>query len=111
MKHQKLPLTKRIATFTAAFMFALTGLAFFGTSGNASAASVGFNVRNNCGKTATFGYNYYNSSPGTGAYHKVAAGSTYRVNTSKTGIYRVELPKGVFNTLVYNGSRTTLTMC
>ncbi len=111
MKQQKRTFTKRITTLTAAFVFAATGLAFLGTSGSASAASTGFNVYNNCGSTQTFGYNYYNSAPGTGAYHKVGTGSTYRVNTSGTGIYRVELPKGVFNTLVYNGSNTTLPMC
>lgn len=110
MKRQKLTFTKRFTTLTAAFMFAVTGLAFTGTSGSASAAAGGFNVYNNCGSTQTFGYNYHDAAPGTGAYHQVGAGSTYRVD-SGTGIFRVELPKGVFNTFVYNGSNTTLPMC
>ena len=111
MKRPTLTFTKRITTLTAAFVFAVTGLALFGAASNTSAASPGFNVYNNCGSTQTFVYNYYNSAPGTGAYHKVGAGSTYRVNTSGTGIYRVKLPKGVYNTFVYNGSNTTLRMC
>ena len=110
MKQQKRTFTKRITTLTAAFVFAATGLAFIGTSGSASAAAGGFNVYNNCGGTRTFGYNYYNSAPGTGAYHQVGAGSTYRVN-SGTGIFSVELPKGVYNTFVYSGSNNTLSMC
>ena len=110
MKRQKLTFTKRFTTLTAAFTFALAGLAFLGTSGNASAASSGFNIYNNCGSTQTFGYNYHDAAPGTGAYHQVGAGSTYRVNVSN-GIDRVELPKGVFNTFVYSGSNTTLPMC
>ena len=101
MKRQNTTFTKRFTTLTAAFLFALTGFAFLGTSGNASAASGGFNVYNNCGTTKTFGYNYHTAPAGTGAYHQVGAGSTYRVN-SGTGIFRVELPKGVYNILVYN---------
>lgn len=111
MKRQKLAFTKRITTLSTAFVFAVAGFAFLAPSGNVSAASPGFNIYNNCGSTQTFGYNYYDAAPGTGAYHQVGAGSTYRVNTSSTGIYRVELPKGVFNTFVYNGSNTTLPMC
>lgn len=110
MKSNKLAFTKRITTLTTAFVFTVAGLAFLATSGSASAAAGGFNVYNNCGSTSTFGYNYHDAAPGTGAYHQVAAGSTYRVN-SGTGIFRVELPKGVFNTFVYSGSNNTLSMC
>ncbi len=110
MTRQKLTFTKRFTTLTAAFVFAIAGLTFLGTNGNASAASGGFKIVNNCGGERTFGYNYYDSAPGTGAYHKVGAGSTYTVN-SGNGIFRVELPKGVFNTFVYNGSYNSLTMC
>jgi len=110
MKHHKLTFTKRFTTLTAAFVFAVAGFAFLGTSGSASAAGGGFNVVNNCGSTQTFGYNYHDASPGTGAYHQVAAGATYAVN-SGDGIWRVELPKGVYNTFVYNGNWNTVTMC
>ncbi len=110
MTDHKVNLRKRITTLTAAFVFAVAGLAFFGTNGSTSAAAGGFSVYNNCGSTQTFGYNYHDSSPGTGAYHQVAAGSSYYVN-SGTGIFRVELPKGVFNTFVYSGSNNTLNMC
>lgn len=55
-------------------------------------------------------YNYYDAAPGTGAYHQVAAGSTYSVG-SDDGIWRVELPKGVFNLFVYNGNWSSVTMC
>lgn len=102
--------TKRFTTLTAAFLFAITGLTFLGISGNASAASGGFTIVNNCGGDRTFGYNYHDSAPGTGAYHEVANGTSYYVN-SGTGIFRVELPKGVFNTFVYSGSNNSLTMC
>ena len=110
MKSPKLTFTKRITTLTTAFVFSVAGLAALATGGSASAAAGGFNVYNNCGATSTFGYNYHDASPGTGAYHQVAAGSTYRVD-SGTGIFRVELPKGVFNTFVYSGSNNTLSMC
>ncbi len=111
MKRNKLTFTKRFTTLTAAFVVAAAGFAFIGTSGNASAASGGgFNIVNNCGSTQTFGYNYHDAAPGTGAYHQVAAGATYGV-ASGNGIFRVELPKGVFNTFVYNNSWNSLTMC
>ena len=110
MKRQKLTFTKRFTTLTAAFVFAIAGFSFVGTSSNASAAGGGFNIVNNCGSARTFGYNYHDSPPGTGAYHEVAAGATYGVS-SGNGIFRVELPKGVYNTFVYNNSWNSLTMC
>lgn len=97
--------------FTAAFAFAVAGFSFLGGSSNASAAGQGFRVVNNCSKTTIFGYNKYNTPPGTGAYYTVKKGATYTVNTSSTGIFRVELPKGVYNTLVYSGHYNTLYMC
>lgn len=66
-------------------------------------------IVNNCGSAQTFEYNYYDAAPGTGAYHQVAAGSTYSVG-SDDGIWRVELPKGVFNLFVYNGNWSSVTM-
>ena len=110
MKSHKLTFTKRFTTLISAFVVAVAGFAFLSTGGSASAASGGFNVVNNCGSTQTFGYNYYDAAPGTGAYHQVGAGSTYSVN-SGNGIWRVELPKGVFNLFVYNGNWSSVTMC
>lgn len=111
MKRQKLAFTKRITTLSAAFVFAIAGFAFLAPSGNVSAAGGGgFTIVNNCGSTQTFGWNYHDAAPGTGAYHQVAAGSSYNV-ASGDGIWRIELPKGVFNTFVYNGSQNSLPMC
>ena len=110
MKSQKRTFTKRMATLAAAFVFAVAGFSFIGGSTTASAAGGGFKVVNNCGSTKTFGWSRHDAAPGTGAYHKVAAGATYSV-ASGNGIWRVELPKGVFRTFVYNGNWNTLRMC
>jgi hypothetical protein len=110
MKHRSHTFAKRLGTMITAFVFVLAGITVFGGSTDASAASGGFKVYNNCGSQKTFGYNRYNTPPGTGAYYKVGAGKTYTVS-SGTGIFRVELPKGVFNIFVYNGNWNTVRMC
>jgi hypothetical protein len=110
MNKLRLNITKRLTAFIAAFVLSVAGVAAIGISSPASAAGGGFTVVNNCGSTQTFGYNYHDAAPGTGAYHEVDAGASYAVN-SGNGIWRVELPKGVFNTFVYNNNWNTLTMC
>ena len=101
---------KRITVTFAAFLFALTGLTVFGAASNTSAASGGFKVVNNCSKSTVFGYNRNDTPPGTGAYYTVAKGATRTVHTG-SGIFRVELPKGVYRTFVYGGNYNTLRMC
>lgn len=110
MKHIKsLKSFSKVAAVTMAFVVTVTGISLGGGQ-SASASSGGIRIHNNCGSTRVFGYNYHNSSPGTGSYITVANRSTYTLNTGG-GIFRVELPRGIFNTFVYNGSWNTLNMC
>jgi hypothetical protein len=110
MKRLTMNIRNKAASFIAVAVLAVTGISVFGTGQSASATGGGFYVVNNCGSQRTFGYNHHDSAPGTGAYYQVAAGSTYTV-ASGEGIWRVELPRGVMNTFVYNDGWNTLNMC
>lgn len=110
MKRSKFTIKQRIAAFSAAGVMAVAGISLFAPTNQASAAGGGFTIINNCGAERTFGYNYHDVAPGTGTYHKVAAGTNYTVNSGQ-GIFRVELPRGVMNTFIYNGNYNQLLMC
>lgn len=111
MKHHvSLKSLSKSVMIAAAFVVSATGASLIATPQSADAASSGIKIINNCGRTKTYGIADYSSSPGTGGYYKLGSGKTAKRYLSPD-MYRISLPKGIHNSLVYGGHYNTVRMC